>query len=88
MRERESNSRADARLIMMALLLEVEPNRLSRFLDRLIAEPELTEEVMFAARCAAGLPNPVFSHLSFPKMEIGLGDKQIVARLIEGLSDL
>ena len=72
---------------MMALLLEVEPNRLSRFLDRLIAEPELTEAVMRSARYAAGLPNPVLSHLTFPKMGVGCGDKQIVARLIEGLSD-
>jgi hypothetical protein len=43
MEDRESDGQADARLIMMAVLLEVEPNSVARFLDRLISEPELTE---------------------------------------------
>lgn len=63
----------EARLQAMALLLEVEPEILTRFLDRLVWDSDLSEGHLSAARNESGLPNPVLSHLNSPRMKFSSG---------------
>ncbi len=56
----------EARLLAVALLLEVEPEVLTRFLDRMVWESDLSEHHLWAARNESGLPNPVLSLLNAP----------------------
>lgn len=56
----------EARLLAVALLLEVEPEVLTQFLDRLVWESDLSGHHLWAARNESGLPNPVLSLLNAP----------------------
>jgi plasmid maintenance system antidote protein VapI len=72
----------EARLQVMALLLEVDSDTLTRFLDRLVWESDLSESHLSAARNESGLPNPVLSRLNSPRLQSTPGF-ELLSNLLE-----
>ena len=54
----------EARLMVLSLLLEVEPQDLEQWLDKLVWFSDLSPQALDDAHKEAGLPNPVLSNIS------------------------